>query len=117
MNTMNTRVEKARSLLKSALAGIDAELKQPGELYQYLVACGGTPADSPADHALKHLRDVHKELTRMLNEVEAGKIDPWHKEHTWLGQALVDGWPWKHPLTELVLKAESAYLKIDDKRR
>lgn len=53
----------------------------------------------------------------MLNEVEAGKIDPWHKQHTWLGQALIDGWPWKHSLTELVLKAESAYLKIDDKKR
>ena len=111
MNATNAKLEKARSLLKSALAGVEAELKQPGELYQSLVANGGTPAESPVDHALKYLRDVHKELARMLNEVEAGKIDPWHKQHTWLGQALTDGWPWKHPLTELVLKAESAYLK------
>ena len=111
MNATNTKLEKARVLLKSALAGVEAELKQSGELYQNLVANGGTPAESPADHALKYLRDVHKELARMFNEVEAGKIDPWHKQHTWLGQALTDGWPWKHPLTELVLKAEGAYLK------
>ena len=111
MSATNTRLEKARSLLKSALAGVDAELKQPGELFQNLVACGGTPAASPADHAHKYLRDVHKELAQMLKEVEVGQIDPWHKQHTWLGQALTDGWPWKHPLTELVLKAESAYLK------
>ena len=117
MTATNAKFEKARSLLQSAIAGVEAELKHPGELYHHLVACGGTPAESPADHALKYLRDVHKELARMLNEIEAGKIDPWHKEHTWLGQALVDGWPWKHPLTELVLKAESTYLKISTRDR
>jgi hypothetical protein len=117
LNATTTRLEKAKSLLKSALAGIEAEIKQPGELYRYLVACGGTPAESPADQTLKNLRNARKELTRMLNEVEAGKIDPWHRQHTWLGQALVDSWPWKHPLTELVLKAESAYLKISTRDR
>lgn len=111
MNTTNTKLEKARTLLKSALAGVEAELQQPSELYQNLVACGGTPGESPSDHARKYLRDVHKELARMLQEVEASQIDSSHQQHTWLGQALTDGWPWKHPLTELVLKAESAYLK------
>ena len=111
MNATNAKLEKAKSLLKSALAGVEAELKQPGELYQQLVACGGTPGESPSDYARKYLRDVHKELARMLQEVEAGQIDPSHQQHAWLGRALTDGWPWKHPLTELVLKAESAYLK------
>lgn len=112
MSAANSKLEKARSLLKSALAGVETELNQPSELFQSLVACGGTPAESPANHARKYLRDVHKELAQMLREVEASQIDKWHKQHTWLGQALTDGWPWRHPLTELVLKAENAYLKI-----
>ena len=106
------KFEKARSLLKSALAGVEAELKQPGELHQALVAGGGTPEESPSDFARKYLRSVRKELAQMLQEVEAGQIDPWHQQHPWLGRNLRDGWPWKHPLTELVLKAENAYLKI-----
>ena len=108
---MNAKTEKARSLLKSALDGVQAELQQPGELYQYLVACCATPRESPSDEARRHLRDTQKELARMLQEVETGQIDRWHQRHSWVGRITVDGWPLKHPLTTLVLKAESAYLK------
>ena len=111
MNTTNTKLEKARTLLKSALAGVEAELQQPSELYQYLVACCATPGESPSDEAHRHLHDTQKELARMFHEVETGQIDRWHQQHSWVGRITVDGWPLKHPLTNLVLKAESAYLK------
>lgn len=109
---MNAKLEKAKSLLKSALEGVQAELQQPSELYRYLVACCATPGESPSEEALRHLRDTHKELARMLHEIETGQIDRWHQQHTQPGRITVDGWPLKHPLTNLVLRAESAYLKI-----
>ena len=109
---MNPKMEKARELLRSALEGVKAEMQQAGELYQYLVACSATPGVKPADEASKSLRDIEKELTRMLQEVESGEIDRSHQQNAWLGHVVVDNWPWKHPLTELVLKAERTYLKI-----
>ena len=109
---MNVKLEKAKSLLTSAVKGVQAELQQPGELYQYLVACCATPGELPSEEALRHLRDTHEELARMLHEVETGQIDRWHQQHTRLGRITVDGWPLKHPLTNLVLKAESTYLKV-----
>ena len=108
---MNPKMEKAKAALRSALEGVQAELQHAGELYQYLVACSATPGEKPSDEAYRRLRDVEKELTRMLQEVESEAIDRSHQKNTWLGHVLVDNWPWKHPLTELVLKAESAYLK------
>lgn len=108
---MNPKIEKAKAVLKSALEGVQAELQQAGELYQYLVACSATPGVKPSDEASKSLRDIEKELTRMLQEVESGEIDRSHQKNTWLGYVVVDNWPWKHPLTELVVKAENAYLK------
>ena len=73
---------------------------------------GGVPGGARLSAVGWHHQE-RLQLFQMLHEVETGQIDRWHHQHTWLGRIIVDGWPWKHPLTELVLKAESAYLKIE----
>ncbi len=57
----------------------------------------------------EQLNRYHRELLSMLNEIESGNISSYHQQHTWMGHAIVDGWPLTHPLGEVIATAEDAY--------
>ena len=93
------KLEEIKSVLLTAINDLNNEMQQPGEILAY-------------DLTSAHLTLVRDELVQMLREVESGQISKQHQQHAWIGRTVIDGWPLKHPLSTLILKAESAYLSL-----
>ena len=89
---MEDRRNRARALVASALAAVEAELASPS-------------------HALcpKQLGTVREGLRGYLAGIDSNALPPRRDRDEGLGKLVVDSWPYDLPLGMLVLQAERAW--------
>ena len=92
-------IDKAKSAVLDALAKIDRELE-----FRMESARTG-PSVPQLLHCKSHLQMV-------LHELETNQMPPKEKRNRGMGRMITDSWPLKNELSEAVLKAEHAYLKL-----
>jgi hypothetical protein len=83
---------RARTLVASALAAVDAELTAPSQALRP-----------------EQLRICRTTLERYLREIDEGALPPRRERDEPLGRLVADAWGFDKPLAPVVLQAERAW--------